>query len=47
MRQRKNKAKVDYTQFTNAELKEMLDSRNIEYNERDVKDRLIELLRGD
>ena len=37
---------VDYSEHTNAELKVMLDNRNIEYNPRATKKELIELVEG-
>ena len=36
---------VDYEEMTKAELKEMLDKKGIEYNDRDNKATLIELLK--
>ena len=35
---------TDYEEFTKAELKEILDKKGIEYNDRDNKSTLIELL---
>jgi len=36
---------VDYEELTRAELKEILDKKGIEYNDRDNKSTLIELLK--
>lgn len=36
---------IDYEELTRAELKEILDKKGIEYNDRDNKSTLIELLK--
>ena len=36
--------KIDYSEHTNAELKKILDDKNIEYNTRATKKELIELV---